>query len=741
MLAGCSRDPNVRKQRYLESGEKYMAKAKYREASIQFLNALHLDPRFAEAHYQLAECDFKLGLLREGFVELQRAVLFQPGNLRARLELGQLLLAAGQYTKAIEQADRVLAKEPDNADAHILKAAIDTGMKRVDDAVSELNTAVQIDPGRSSSFANLATLESLRPQQSAEAEANFKKSIELDPKSTSVRMNLASFYDASKRFSDGERILRDALALAPKDQTLYSALVHHYLVQKNEVAAEQAAKQAKESLSPDPTGAQFLAKYYLLINDMASALQEYERLAQDYPKELEIQHGYLNLVMALNRTGDAWPEIGIILKRAPRDEGALLAKATLLIGEGKAAEARDALQQVVKYDSDNLVAKYQLGVALDMLGKSDEAEMQWTDVARLQPRHLPAQKALAKAALSNGDSAALSSIAATLIEKVPNAPEGYQFRAQADILQGNPRDAEAQLQKAISLAPHSIAPYIDLGRVYILEKRNAEAEKTLSHVVDVDPQQVDALSSLAELYLSNKQPDKALAMAQRSSTQFPKNTDLHVLLAELAGSQSNLELAESELTRARDLEPSPRVYSMLAGVQNQRGESAKLHATLDAAVHDNPKDAEAYWMRGTVYDRENETLEAENDYRKALELRPDFPLAANNLAFLLVQNAGNIDEAITFAELARRKMPASSTVADTLGWAYYQKGLAGLAIEALRDAVQKDPTNASFHYHLGMAYSKNGSREHAREELQRALELESNDARKDEIRKGLSELG
>jgi hypothetical protein len=33
-LTGCSRDPNVRKQKYFESGERYFNKAKYREAAI-----------------------------------------------------------------------------------------------------------------------------------------------------------------------------------------------------------------------------------------------------------------------------------------------------------------------------------------------------------------------------------------------------------------------------------------------------------------------------------------------------------------------------------------------------------------------------------------------------------------------------------------------------------------------------------------------------------------------------------
>ena len=34
----CSRDPNVRKQKYFESGNRYFEKGQYDEAAVQFLN-------------------------------------------------------------------------------------------------------------------------------------------------------------------------------------------------------------------------------------------------------------------------------------------------------------------------------------------------------------------------------------------------------------------------------------------------------------------------------------------------------------------------------------------------------------------------------------------------------------------------------------------------------------------------------------------------------------------------------
>ena len=59
--SGCSRDPNVRKQKYFDSGEKYFAESKYREAEIQYLNAIQVDSVSRQAHYQLGQTYLKLG--------------------------------------------------------------------------------------------------------------------------------------------------------------------------------------------------------------------------------------------------------------------------------------------------------------------------------------------------------------------------------------------------------------------------------------------------------------------------------------------------------------------------------------------------------------------------------------------------------------------------------------------------------------------------------------------------------
>src|SRR6201987_1213880 len=85
LFTGCSRDPNVRKQKYFESGQRYFEKGKYREAAIQFSNAVQVDPRYAEAHYQLAQTFLKLQQWTPAYQELARDIELQPDNYQAHI--------------------------------------------------------------------------------------------------------------------------------------------------------------------------------------------------------------------------------------------------------------------------------------------------------------------------------------------------------------------------------------------------------------------------------------------------------------------------------------------------------------------------------------------------------------------------------------------------------------------------------------------------------------------------------
>ena len=171
-----------------------------------------------------------------------------------------------------------------------------------------------------------------------------------------------------------------------------------------------------------------------------------------------------------------------------------------------------------------------------------------------------------------------------------------------------------------------------------------------------------------------------------------------------------------------------------------RGLVDQAVANFEKAIQMNPAVAENYVALAAIEDSRGNWQRAEQLIQQALQIHPDDPFAASNLADLLLEHGGSADSALSYAQIARQGLPESPVTADALGWAYCQKGAYSLAVNLLEEAVRKAPDEPNYRYHLGMTYMKVADRAHATEHLQRALKLSPTFAHADEIKGSLSKL-
>jgi tetratricopeptide (TPR) repeat protein len=80
-LVSCRRDPNVAKKQYLESGNKYFEHGRYKNAAIQYQNAIKIDPKYGPAYYKLGQVYMKMSPPQSGcHHHFRRAVELLEGN-------------------------------------------------------------------------------------------------------------------------------------------------------------------------------------------------------------------------------------------------------------------------------------------------------------------------------------------------------------------------------------------------------------------------------------------------------------------------------------------------------------------------------------------------------------------------------------------------------------------------------------------------------------------------------------
>ena len=140
---GCKANPEKAKKKYLESGLNYVDKKQYDAAVIQFKKALQVDPKYSEAHYQLGMAYLRQPnqtqqTVRDGYLELHKATDLDPKNLKARLEMGNLLWAFREFAGAEEQARYIIKRDPNNADGYTLLGTARFAQKDTDGALRSL---------------------------------------------------------------------------------------------------------------------------------------------------------------------------------------------------------------------------------------------------------------------------------------------------------------------------------------------------------------------------------------------------------------------------------------------------------------------------------------------------------------------------------------------------------------------------------------------------------------------------
>jgi len=205
----------------------------------------------------------------------------------------------------------------------------------------------------------------------------------------------------------------------------------------------------------------------------------------------------------------------------------------------------------------------------------------------------------------------------------------------------------------------------------------------------------------------------------------------------------NKQLADAEksFARAAELDSTNLApIAALAGLQAAEGKNDDAIASYKRAIALAPNNAQLLTALGSACENKGDWQEAQNLYRQALNIQSDNAIAANNLAYLLLEHDGDPNLALSLAQTGRKGMNDSPNSADTLAWAYYRTGAYSIAAPLLEAAIKKAPANPTYRYHLGMVYQKLNDNAKAKSAFEAAIKAKPDSPAAESARKALSEL-
>ena len=295
----------------------------------------------------------------------------------------------------------------------------------------EAETAIRMNPNLPASYVNLGSDRGKKPKTARRPNRIFQKAVAIDPKFRPAILALGSLYTLQKRWPEAEKEFQLAITADPKSPTPRADLAEVYLLQGRRDEADHTMLAAKEALKDTRSGYRMLGDYYIAQGQNDKAFEEFASLHAKYPDDSSVANTYVQLLVVRNRLDEASKINEAVLKTSPSNAESLTVKGQILLKQGKPSEAVKVLERAVAGTPDSAVAHYYLGMAQAGVGDFRQAESEWNQAARLQPRMADAQRALAEAAIRRNDVQLLTQSAEQLISIEPGSSEGYVYRAMA----------------------------------------------------------------------------------------------------------------------------------------------------------------------------------------------------------------------------------------------------------------------------------------------------------------------
>jgi tetratricopeptide (TPR) repeat protein len=587
-----------------------------------------------------------------------------------------------------------------------------------------------------------------RQDLATQAIEQYKLALEADPDSETLADGLANLYFRLGRIREAVSAAQEQIEKHPDDVDAHMLLGHVYLRSLGDGQNPQSGEM------------------------LQAAIKEYETIAKLKPDDVETHLLLGQLYGLAHDSVKAETEFKAAQKIDPNSEEVVLSIARLYSEQGDLARAAKVIEGV---PADDRSARMDFALAgiYDQLKQPKSAVKAYRAAVEDDPDNTDARRGLAAALTASGQMDEAAKVYAQILGNDPQDAQALIREADIQRQQGHYEQALATLKKAQALVSDNTELSWNLALTYDSLGRFDDSIKTLKQLLTAtlppDGKYTDADRSNRALFLDrlaivDREADRiddavaaykemgqlggdfqsrgadgvvdayrdahnwkaALDAAAAAAKAMPTNHDIQLTyarqLADAGKVDEALKLATAQLAGTPD---DRDVYFTIADidVRDKRWKDASEILDKAEALATKPEEkAFVAYYRGTVAERQKLFDQAEIEFRKGLQLAPDFAPIENYLGYMLAERGQKLDEAVAMLKKAVTFDPQNGAYLDSLAWAYYKQGQYALAEDFERKAALRMANDPTVLDHLGEIDAKSGKLNQAIDEWQRSLE-------------------
>ncbi len=702
--------PEGRAAQRIAKGRSLRDQKDYRKAAVEFRVAAQNMPRDAEPVFELGMTYLQSGQGQQAAQALQKAVSLNPRHAEAQYQLALLKLRSAEpellRQARLVLADRVADKPSDTVSLGLL-ALTEVRLGETTSALVHLANYAQTKHGELPAVdQGIALLLAHDDIKTAVEVASAVASVAPNSVDAAVLHAGVLLTSRDRRGADAE--LARALAMSPGFAPALRLRLRLQASDGDTAGAEKTA-MAISKLRDEQSWTAY-AQILVAHGKIVEGTAEFQRLLNEHGDRAGLRDVYAGTLLLAGRGQEADAVVADTLKKYPADKAALLKRLDRALDRGDLQSAQRDVQALRDLKFNSALFRFQesrLAGARKLTFRQGDL---LAEALRMEPGFLLARLRLAQILIESGraKNALLLLDAATPADK---ATAVFLFHRNSALLADKQwEDARRGVDAGLSMERSPGLFYQDAA---IRDHKGdlSGARKSIEAGLALVPLDPFGWSLLGDTMRSQGQSTAYLALLRQAVAREPRAVPLQKLLGSSLLVIGDLSGARAAYEAAKTVDGDPEAEREIANVEFRSGDPEAAGKRLAALVekHDG---VDARILMADIELAKGSRDGALADYKQALNLEPSNPTVMNKLAEMMAAK-GFYDDALFWGRKALAVAPDSPAILDTIGWTYYRQGKLADAVEFLDRSLRRLDRPVA-RYHLAAVLIKAGDPHRAR---------------------------
>jgi len=704
-------------------GNAYLALGKNADAKASFDSALKDKPDAPDvliglAKHALAEKDIDAATRLS-----EQAVSKNPKSVEAWLFKGDLLRAQGKVEPALAAYDETLKLNPGNALSHIVKANLEIGAGKFNEAKLDIDAAKKSTPNSLIVLYTQALLDFSQKNNTAALES-LQQVLRVAPDHMPSVLLAGAVQYALGSMQQAEQHLKKYLD--KNSENLYARKLLVTVLLKNR-QTERAINTLVPALKDAPQDAQLFAlagETYMQAKDFTKATEYFEKASTLAPQNAMV---HTALAMSKLEQGENARAIAELEKATSLDAKSPQAGILLVMTHLQQKEydkALAAVKTLEKEQADNPVVQNLKGGIYLSKQNIANARASFQKAVSLQPAYFPAVANLAQLDLQEKNPDAAKKRFETLLETDKKNAQAMVALSNLAASRGQNDEAKTWLERAVMENPDAVQPAKLLVAHYLRMGAKQNAMSLATKQQSINPGNADFLELLAQTQSANGDKQAALESYSKLAVLMPDSASIQLRIAAVYATMKNDAATSDSLKKALRIDPnSVDAYVALVGLAAKKGNYEEALSISRQVQKQQMKSPIGHVLEGDILIAQKKPELAVKAYERAIAINKNGPLVIKWHGALTQMGKGKEGD----SQLAQwlKEHPADTTARMYLAQINLSSRQNKAAIEQLQIILKTDPKNAAALNNLAFAYDQEKN-PHALEYAEKAYQLAAN---------------